>query len=78
MYRTGQKIEYANGFLATVVHVPSEGTNCADGSFIIQTPEGFALCWLDMECDKEEVWSFVDEAAPWRPTLEAALADYYR
>jgi len=76
MYRTGQEIEYANGILATVVAVPSEGTQCACGAFVIQRAEGFALCWLDMECE-EEVWWFVDEAAPWRPTLEEALATPY-
>lgn len=74
MYRTGQTIEYANGLVAIVVHVPAEGTNCADGSFIIQTPDGFAHCWLDMECEEEEVWWFIDEEAPWRATLDAALA----
>jgi hypothetical protein len=77
MYRTGQEIEYANGLQATVVAVPSEGTQCADGAFVIRRAEGFALCWLDMECEEAEAWSFVDEAAPWRPTLEEALATPY-
>ena len=76
MYRTGQTIEYANGLQATVVAVPSEGTQCACGGFVIQRPEGFALCWRDLD-DEGETWGFHDEGAPWRPTLADALADYY-
>jgi hypothetical protein len=78
MYRVGQEIEYANGFLATVVAVPSEGTPCACGGFVIQTTrDGFALCWMDLETDDdEEVWGFHDEDMPFVPTLEEALAQY--
>jgi len=76
MYRTGQEIEYANGFLATVVAVPSEGTQCACGGFVIQRAEGFALCWMDLNGD-DETWGFDDEATPWVPSLADALAKYY-
>ena len=78
MYRTGEEIEYANGILATVVHVPSEGTQCACGAFIIyQEGAGYALCWLDMDCEEEEQWGFHDECSPFVPTLEDALALYH-
>ena len=77
MYRAHQIIEYANGITAEVVAVPSEGTNCACGGFVIQTPEGFALCWRDLNADDdEEVWCFDDEENPFQPTLEEALARY--
>ena len=82
MYRTGEQIEYANGILATVVHVPSEGTRRACGAFIIyQAGAGYALCWQDLETDEEQ-WGFHDEGfndedSPFVPTLEDALALYY-
>jgi hypothetical protein len=79
MYRVGQEIEYANGLLATVVAVPSEGTACACGGFVIQSGRhgGFALCWMDLETDDdEEVWGFHDEDMPFVPTLAEALAQY--
>lgn len=77
MYRTGEEIEYANGISATVAAVPSEGTQCACGAFIIyQAGAGYALCWQDLETEDEQ-WGFHDESAPFVATLESALALYY-
>lgn len=77
MYRTGEEIEYANGILATVAAVPSEGVNRADGAFIIyQTGAGFALCWQDLETDDEQ-WGFHDDEDTFHPRLDDVLALYY-
>lgn len=69
-------IEYGPGLFAKVAAVPSEGTNCACGGFVIQTDQGFALCWMDLEADDEEVWFYDDEENPFVSTLEQALARY--
>jgi hypothetical protein len=76
MYKTGQEIEYSNGQIARVVALP-EGGDVGGAYFVIQTAEGFALCWRDLTAEMdEEVWCLVHEADPFRATLAEAEAEH--